>query len=66
MAMKKQAKKKPQKKKASGGIAAYVKKIQNSPGVKKVSNTIKTLEKKLIEAKKAKQKAVIAARKKLK
>ena len=66
MAMKKQAKKKPQKKKASGGIAAYVKKIQNSPGVKKVSNTIKTLEKKLIEAKKAKQKAVRAARKKLK
>lgn len=65
MAMKKPAKKKPTKKKASG-IAAYVKKIQNSPGVKKVSNTIKTLEKKLIEAKKAKQKAVVAARKKLK
>ncbi len=64
--MKKPAKKKPTKKKASGGIAAYVKKIQNSPGVKKVSNTIKTLEKKLIEAKKAKQKAVVAARKKLK
>lgn len=63
--MKKPAKKKPTKKKASG-IAAYVKKIQNSPGVKKVSNTIKTLEKKLIEAKKAKQKAVVAARKKLK
>ena len=66
MAKKVAAKKKLTKKKASGGIAAYVKKIQNSPGVKKVSNTIKTLEKKLIEAKKAKQKAVIAARKKLK
>lgn len=66
MAKKVAAKKKPTKKKASGGIAAYVKKIQSSPGVKKVSNTIKTLEKKLIEAKKAKQKAVVAARKKLK
>lgn len=49
-----------------GGIASFVKKIQNSIGVKKVSKTIADLEKKLKAAKKKKAAAVKVARKKLK
>lgn len=48
------------------GIASYVKKVFSSPGVKKVSSTIKSLEAKLKSAKKKKAAAVKAARKKLK
>lgn len=54
------------KKKTTGGIAAFVRKIQNSPGVKSVSKTIKALETKLTAAKKKKAAAVKIARKKLK
>ena len=48
------------------GIASYVKKVFSSPGVKKVSATIKSLEAKLKAAKKKKAAAVKTARKKLK
>jgi methylmalonyl-CoA mutase N-terminal domain/subunit len=48
------------------GIASYVKKVFSSPGVKKVSATIKSLEAKLKAAKRKKATAVKAARKKLK
>lgn len=48
------------------GIASYVKKVFSSPGVKKVSATIKTLEAKLKAAKKKKAAAVKIARKKIK
>jgi len=54
------------KKKTTRGIASYVRKIQNSPGVKSVSKTIKSLETKLIAAKKKKAAAVKVARKKIK
>lgn len=63
---KKATKKKCTTKKSTGGIASYVRKIQNSPGVKKVTNTIKAIEKKLAEAKRKKAAAVKIARKKLK
>lgn len=63
---KKATKKKCATKKSTGGIASYVRKIQNSPGVKKVTNTIKAIEKKLAEAKRKKVAAVKIARKKLK
>lgn len=72
MAVKKKTttKKKPAKKstvkRITGGIASYVRKIQNSVGVKKVTNTIKEIEKKLALAKKKKAAAVKLARKKLK
>jgi hypothetical protein len=62
----KKATKKSTTKKSTGGIASYVRKIQNSPGVKKVTNTIKVIEKKLAEAKRKKAGAVKIARKKLK
>ena len=48
------------------GIASYVKKVFSSPGDKKVSATIKSLEAKLKAAKKKKAAAVKSARKKLK
>jgi hypothetical protein len=48
------------------GIASYVKKVFSSPGVKKVSATIKSLEAKLKAAKRKKAAAVKTARKKLK
>lgn len=48
------------------GIASYVKKVFSSPGVKKVSATIKSLEAKLKAAKRKKATAVKAVRKKLK
>jgi hypothetical protein len=54
------------KKKTTGGIAAFVRKIQNSPGVKSVAKTIKSLETKLKAAKRKKAAAVKVARKKLK
>lgn len=54
------------KKKTTGGIAAFVRKIQNSVGVKSVAKTIKALELKLKAAKKKKAAAVKVARKKLK
>jgi hypothetical protein len=47
------------------GIASYVKKVFSSPGVKKVTSTIKALEAKLKAAKKKKAAAVKVARKKL-
>lgn len=54
------------KRKSTGGIAAYVRKVQNSPAVKKATATIKALEKKIIAAKKAKAAKVKIAQKKLK
>jgi hypothetical protein len=48
------------------GIASYVKKVFSSPGVKKVSASIKSLEAKLKAAKKKKAAAVKIARKKIK
>lgn len=54
------------KKKTTGGIAGFVRKIQNSPGVKRAATAIKALEKKLLDAKKKKAAAVKIARKKLK
>jgi hypothetical protein len=48
------------------GIASYVKKVFSSPGVKKVTSTIKSLEAKLKAAKKKKAAAVKVARQKLK
>jgi hypothetical protein len=54
------------KKKTTGGIAAFVRKIQNAPGVKSVAKTIKALETKLKAAKRKKAAAVKVARKKLK
>ena len=62
-------KKKVTKKKAvkkTSSIATYVRKVQNSPTVKKVSKTISDLEKKLVAAKKKKAAAVKIVRKKLK
>jgi len=68
MAIKKKpvAKRKPAAKKRMGGIASYVRSIFNSPGVKKVATTIKSLEAKLKAAKKKKAAAVKIARKKMK
>jgi len=63
------AKKKTTKKKVvkrTSGIASYVRKIQNTPSVKKATNSIKAIEKKLAEAKKKKAAAVKLVRKKLK
>jgi hypothetical protein len=48
------------------GIALYVKKVFSSPGVKKVTSTIKSLEAKLKAAKKKKAAAVKIARKNIK
>jgi len=63
---KKKATKKKVVKKASTGIASYVRKVQKSPAVKKVTDAIKLIEKKLAEAKKKKAIAVKIVRKKLK
>jgi hypothetical protein len=54
------------KKKTTGGIASYVRKIQNSPGVKAADRTVKDLERRLKAAKKLKATKVKLARKKLK
>lgn len=58
-------KKKPATKKTTGGIASYVKKIQNAPKVKAASFKIKKLETTLKQLKKVKAAAVKDARKKL-
>ena len=54
------------RKKTSTGIASYVRKIQNSPGVKSADKKVKDLVKKLAAAKKLKAAKVKEARKKLK
>lgn len=54
------------KKKTTGGIAAFVRKIQNAPAVKRAATAIKSLESKLKAAKKKKAAAVKIARKKMK
>lgn len=66
MAVKKKAVKRKTTAKKSTGIASYVRKIQNSPGVKAADKKVKDLERKLKAAKKAKATKVKAARKKLK
>jgi hypothetical protein len=65
---KKSAKKKPAKKtaKAKGGIAGYVRKINNTPAVKAVTKRIKKAEMVLKKQKALKKKAVKAAQKKYK
>jgi len=60
------AKKKTPAKKRTGGIAAYVKKIQNDPAVKSINTKVKYYEKLLKGIKKKKAAAVKVARKKLK
>jgi len=60
------AKRKPAARKRISGIASYVRSVFNSPGVKKIASTIKTLEAKLKAAKKKKAAAVKVARKKMK
>jgi hypothetical protein len=59
------AKKKPAKK-TSGGIAAFVRKVQNNLTVKSKTNKIKDLEKRLKALKKEKASAVKKATLKLK
>jgi len=66
LAKKKMVKKKSTTKKSSGGIASYVRKVQNSPGVKSADKKVKDLVKKLAAAKKIKAAKVKEARKKLK
>jgi len=66
LARKKMAKKKTTAKKSTGGIASYVRKVQNSPGVKSADKKVKELERKLTAAKKVKAAKVKEARKKLK
>lgn len=63
---KKKMTKKTTKRKSTGGIAAYVRKIQNSPMVKSATKKIKDLENKLKAAKKDKAAKVKAAQRKLK
>ena len=46
-------------------IGSYVRKLNNSPGVKRAGKTVKDLERKLAAAKKKKAAAVKVARKKL-
>lgn len=58
------AKKKKKVKKTRGGIAAYVRKINNAPRVKSKSRKISDLERKLARAKREKEKAVNEARRK--
>jgi hypothetical protein len=59
----KTAKRKTRKKGST--IASYVRKLNNSPGVKRAGKTVKELERKLAAAKKKKAAAVKIARKKL-
>ncbi len=51
------------KKSAKGGIASYVRKINNVPAVKKASGRVKKLESELKGAKKKKAQAIKAAQK---
>lgn len=57
-------KKKSTKKKAGGGLAAYRRKINNSPGVKAKTARVKKLESELKKAKSEKARLVKAAQKK--
>ena len=66
VAKKKTTTKKKVVKKASSGIASYVRKVQKAPAVKRVTDAIKLIEKKLAEAKNKKAAAVKIIRKKLK
>jgi hypothetical protein len=66
MALKKKKVTRKKTTKKTSTIGSYIKKIQNTPAVKRVSNTIKLMEKKLAAAKKKKAAAVKIARKKLK
>lgn len=60
-------KRKTKKKRSiSSTIGGYVKKLMRTPSVKRAADTIKTLEKKLLAAKKKKAVAVKKARKSLK
>lgn len=61
----KAAKRKPAKK-SSGGIASFVRKVQNAPAVKSKTRKISDLEKKLKAAKKEKAAAVKLVTKRLK
>lgn len=58
-------KKTTKRKSITSTIGSYVKKLMREPAVKRVGDTIKTLEKKLAAAKKKKAAAVKKARKKL-
>jgi hypothetical protein len=60
----KTTKRKPAK--SSGGIASFVRKVQNAPAVKSKTRKISDLEKKLKAAKKEKAAAVKIATKRLK
>jgi hypothetical protein len=64
MPVKRKTAKRKTKKKGST-IASYVRKLNNSPGVKRAGKTVKDLERKLAAAKKKKAAAVKVARKKL-
>jgi hypothetical protein len=61
---KKTVKRKTAKRKTSS-IGSYVRKLNNTPGVKRAGKTVKDLERKLLAAKKKKAAAVKIARKKL-
>jgi hypothetical protein len=61
---KKIVKRKTAKRKTST-IGSYVRKLNNTPGVKRAGKTVKDLERKLLAAKKKKAAAVKVARKKL-
>jgi hypothetical protein len=61
---KKTVKRKTAKAKKSS-IGSYVRKLNNTPGVKRAGKTVKDLERKLLAAKKKKAAAVKVARKKL-
>lgn len=60
---KKATKRKTKAKKST--IGSYVRKLNNSPGVKRAGKTVRDLERKLAAAKKKKAAAVKVARKKL-
>jgi hypothetical protein len=51
LAKKKMVKKKSTTKKSSGGIASYVRKVQNSPGVKSADKKVKDLVEKILSYK---------------
>jgi hypothetical protein len=61
---KKTVKRKTAKRKTST-IGSYVRKLNNTPGVKRAGKQVKDLERKLLAAKKKKAAAVKVARKKL-
>jgi hypothetical protein len=65
MPIKKKTTKRKTTKAKKSTIGSYVRKLMNTPGVKSVSKTVKSLEAKLKAAKKKKAAAVKVARKKL-